>query len=70
MRRVEEVARPQLRGDDPYELIDARGAAGFLGCCVKTVYKMFQDGRLTYARVGNEYRTTRHAIVRDLGLGD
>lgn len=67
MRRVEEVADPP-RGGDPYELLDARGVAGMLGCCVKTVYSMFRTGRLSYALVGREYRTTRRAVLRDLGL--
>lgn len=67
MRRVEEVARPEP-GPDPYELLDSAGVARMLGCCVKTVYRMFGDGTLTYARVGREYRTTRRAVMRDLGL--
>lgn len=53
---------------DPYELIDSREVARMLGCCVKTVYAMFQRGELTFARVGREYRTTRYAVMRDLGL--
>lgn len=69
MRRVPRV-EPGPAGPDPYELIDAREAARFLGCCVKTVYSMFQSGELTSARVGRSYRTTRHAILRDLGLSD
>ena len=56
------------RGGDPYELLDSKGVAKMLGCCVKTVYSMFQEGRLTCVRVGREYRTTRRAVLRDLGL--
>ena len=57
----------KVRGD-PWRLMDVHETAGFIGVCDETVRRMFRDGRLTFARVGREYRTTPWRVLRDLGL--